>query len=76
MSVPRTREVSTASTANGDETRQHIVNSLFSKRAEDGSMEETLISYVKVNEHDQGDVKTRYLMLAGEHVFGLPRGME
>ncbi|RXK38676.1 hypothetical protein M231_03986 [Tremella mesenterica] len=62
MSVPRAREPSAASA--GDDTRQHIIDSLFSKMADDGSMEETLISFVKVNEQDQGESKVRYLMLA------------
>nr|XP_019048902.1 exocyst protein [Kwoniella bestiolae CBS 10118]OCF27832.1 exocyst protein [Kwoniella bestiolae CBS 10118] len=50
-----------------DDTRQHIITSLFSKRDEDGTPEETLISYLKVYEEDAGDghgQKSRYLMLA------------
>ncbi|ORX34673.1 exocyst complex component Sec3-domain-containing protein [Kockovaella imperatae] len=48
-----------------DDTRQHIISSLFSKRGPDGSPEETLITYVKVFEEDEGSgSKTRYLMLA------------
>lgn len=58
-----------------DEVRQHIISSLFSRKAEDGTPEETLISYVKVYEDESGadvvqpgssSAKTRYLMLAGE----------
>ena len=54
------------STSN-DEVRQHIVSSLFSRRAEDGTPEETLISYLKVYEDEGGGggAKTRYLMLSG-----------
>ncbi|WWC99370.1 hypothetical protein V866_006271 [Kwoniella sp. B9012] len=51
-----------------DDTRQHIISSLFAKRDEDGTPEETLISYLKVYEEDPGDShggpKSRYLMLA------------
>ncbi|WWC85953.1 uncharacterized protein L201_000823 [Kwoniella dendrophila CBS 6074] len=51
-----------------DDVRQHIISSLFSKRDEDGTPEETLISYLKVYEEDPGDShggqKSRYLMLA------------
>ncbi len=57
-------------TSSSDETRQHIINSIFSKSDEDGTPEETLISYVKVYEEEPGaqevGPKTRYLMLAGE----------
>jgi hypothetical protein len=57
-----------------DDTRHHIVQSLFSKTDEQGTVEETLISYVKVYEDEGasngqpggGEPKTRYLMLAGE----------
>lgn len=53
-----------------DDTRHHIVQSLFSKTDDNGTAEETLISYVKVYEDDSGpegmEQKTRYLMLAGE----------
>jgi hypothetical protein len=56
--------------ASNDDVRSHIVNSLFWRKAEDGTPEETLISFTKVYEEDPGDVqagaKTRYLMLAGE----------
>lgn len=54
-----------------DDTRHHIVQSLFAKTDENGTVEETLISYVKVFEDESGagapaEQKTRYLMLAGE----------
>ena len=50
-----------------DDTRQHIISSLFSKRGDDGSPEETLITFLKVFEEDEASAtKTRYLMLAGE----------
>jgi hypothetical protein len=56
--------------ASNDDVRSHIVNSLFWRKADDGTPEETLISYTKVYEEDPGDVqagaKTRYLMLAGK----------
>ena len=49
-----------------DEVRQHIISSIFSRKAADGTLEETLISYVKVYEQEgEGEAKTRYLMLAG-----------
>ncbi len=64
MSAPQSRSVSSS-----DETRQHLTSSIFSKKDEDGTLEETLISYVKVFEEDPQDTaegaKTRYLMLAG-----------
>ncbi|WWD22409.1 hypothetical protein CI109_106900 [Kwoniella shandongensis] len=50
-----------------DDVRNHIISSLFTKRGDDGTPEETLISYLKVYEDDGGDgsgPKTRYLMLA------------
>jgi hypothetical protein len=56
--------------AAADEVRQHLISSLFSKRDENGTNEETLISYVKVFEDEStgdnamGGQKTRYLMLA------------
>nr|XP_019014642.1 exocyst protein [Kwoniella pini CBS 10737]OCF53423.1 exocyst protein [Kwoniella pini CBS 10737] len=51
-----------------DDVRQHIISSLFARRDEDGTPEETLISYLKVYEEDPGDgqggQKSRYLMLS------------
>ncbi|WVQ80381.1 hypothetical protein IAT38_002486 [Cryptococcus sp. DSM 104549] len=47
-----------------DDVRSHIIASLFSRRAEDGTAEETLISFVKVYESDDGGQKTRYLIVA------------
>jgi hypothetical protein len=56
-----------------DDVRQHIISSLFSRTDETGTAEETLISFVKVQEDESGPdgapsggagVKTRYLMLA------------
>ena len=52
-----------------DDVRQHIINSLFWKKDESGTADETLISFLKVYEEEPGDKtgpKTRYLMLAGE----------
>lgn len=52
-----------------DETRQHIIASVFSRNAADGTPEETLISYVKVYEQEgegSAGLKSRYLLLAGE----------
>lgn len=54
---------------NSDDVRSHIIASIFSRYDEQGTAEETLISFVKVHEHDeggggQGGEKTRYLMLA------------
>jgi hypothetical protein len=50
-----------------DEVRTHIISSLFSRKDEQGTPEETLISYLKVFEQEDGSgFKTRYLMLAGE----------
>jgi len=49
-----------------DDVRQHIISSLFS-RTDNGTAEETLISYVKVYEDEEGGdagLKTRYLILA------------
>lgn len=49
-----------------DETKHHIVQSLFSRVDESGTADETLISYLKVYEDEgEGGQKTRYLMLAG-----------
>ncbi len=52
-----------------DETRQHIIASLFNRRGPDGLPEETLIAYLKVYEDEEPSAgeepKTRYLMLAG-----------
>jgi hypothetical protein len=49
-----------------DDTKHHIVQSLFSKVDEQGTADETLISYLKVYEDEgEGGQKTRYLMLAG-----------
>ncbi|KAK4686866.1 exocyst complex component 1, partial [Tremellales sp. Uapishka_1] len=52
--------------SSADDTRQHIVSSLFARRGEDGIPEETLISFLKVYEDEGGNEgqKTRYLMLA------------
>nr|ODN75017.1 hypothetical protein L203_06555 [Cryptococcus depauperatus CBS 7841] len=48
-----------------DDTRSHINASLFAKRTADGTLEETLISFLKVFEDDpDGESKTRYLILA------------
>jgi hypothetical protein len=50
-----------------DDTKHHIVQSLFSKVDEQGTADETLISYLKVYEDEgEGGQKTRYLMLAGK----------
>lgn len=49
-------------------TKQDIIASLFSKRAaEDGNLEESYISHVKIFEDDGegGGVKARYLTLSG-----------
>lgn len=49
-------------------TKQDIIASLFSKRAaEDGALEESYISHVKIFEDEggEGGVKARYLLLAG-----------
>lgn len=55
---------STASSS--DETRTRIVRSLFSRKAEDGTLEETLVTYLRVKEDDgHGSAKARYLFLAG-----------
>jgi hypothetical protein len=54
-----------------DEVRSHIISSLFSRKDENGTPEETLISFLKVYEQDEGGgggFKTRYLMLSGESV--------
>lgn len=47
-----------------DEERA-LTRSLFSKRDDDGNLEEKLVAYIKVFEEDGGHGKTRYLMLAG-----------
>jgi len=50
-----------------DDTKHHIVQSLFSRVDESGTADETLISYLKVYEDEgEGGQKTRYLMLAGK----------
>lgn len=50
-----------------DDTKHHIVQSLFARVDESGTAEETLISYLKVYEDEgEGGQKTRYLMLAGK----------
>ena len=50
-----------------DDTKYHIVQSLFSRVDESGTADETLISYLKVYEDEgEGGQKTRYLMLAGK----------
>lgn len=57
-------------TPSSDEVRHHIVQSLFSRHDEQGTAEETLISYIKVFEDEgDGNQKTRYLMLAGACVI-------
>jgi hypothetical protein len=70
MSVPHSRTASSS-----DETRRHIISSIFPPRDEDGIPEETLISYVKVYEEEagspEGGAKTRYLMLAGRSTLKL-----
>lgn len=54
-------------TPSSDEIRHHIVQSLFARHDEQGTAEETLISFIKVFEDEgDGNQKTRYLMLAGE----------
>ncbi|GMK58498.1 hypothetical protein CspeluHIS016_0505300 [Cutaneotrichosporon spelunceum] len=51
--------------SSGEDTRALIVRSLFSRKAEDGTLEETLVSYLRVKEDDgHGSLKTRYLFLA------------
>ncbi len=60
--------------ASSDETRTHIISSLFSKKDDNGTAEETLISFCKVYEQDEagsagGSYKTRYLILAGKSIF-------
>ena len=50
-----------------DDTKHHIVQSLFSRVDDSGTADETLISYLKVYEDEgEGGQKTRYLMLAGK----------
>lgn len=49
-----------------DEERA-LTRSLFSKRDDDGTLEENLLSFIKVFEEDGGHGKTRYLMLAGTY---------
>ncbi|KAL7418847.1 hypothetical protein Q5752_006531 [Cryptotrichosporon argae] len=61
---PGTSSSQGAPSAAVDETRQQIVASLFARHAEDGTAEETLITYIKVHEEDEGGAKTRYLILA------------
>lgn len=51
-----------------DEERA-LTRSLFSKRDEDGTLEESLQAYIKVFEDDGGHGKTRYLMLARRSNF-------
>ncbi len=54
------------SSSSSEDTRTRIVRSLFSRKAEDGTLEETLVTYLRVKEDDgHGAVKTRYLFLAG-----------
>jgi len=53
-----------------DDTKHHIVSSLFSRVDETGTPEETLISYLKIYEDEgEGGQKTRYLMLAGKLIL-------
>nr|ODO04430.1 hypothetical protein L204_00790 [Cryptococcus depauperatus CBS 7855] len=54
-----------ARSSSADDTRSHINASLFAKRTADGTLEESLISFLKVFEDDpDGESKTRYLILA------------
>lgn len=54
------------SSSSSDDTRLRIVRSLFARKAEDGTLEETLVTYLRVKEDDgHGNAKTRYLFLAG-----------
>lgn len=54
--------------ATAQPVKQEIIASLFSRRSpEDGNLEETYISHVKVWENEEGGGrKPRYLMIAGE----------
>ena len=59
-----------------DDTKHHIVQSLFSKVDEQGTADETLISYLKVYEDEgEGGQKTRYLMLAGMSTSAVIAGL-
>jgi hypothetical protein len=59
-----------------DETKHHIVQSLFSRVDETGTADETLISYLKVYEDEgEGGQKTRYLMLAGTSYWYIQAGI-
>ncbi|WVF66184.1 hypothetical protein IAT40_000924 [Kwoniella sp. CBS 6097] len=69
MSIPQPHgPQSHARQPSSDDIRQHIISSLFTRRGDDGTPEETLISYIKVYEEDPADPnggqKTRYLMLS------------
>ncbi|WVQ93808.1 hypothetical protein IAU59_000886 [Kwoniella sp. CBS 9459] len=72
MSVPHQHPGSNPQTharqPSADDVRQHIISSLFARRGDDGTPDETLISYIKVYEEDPADPtggqKTRYLMLS------------
>lgn len=55
-----------ATTMTTKDEERALTRSLFSKRDEDGTLEESLVSYIKVFEDDGGHGKTRYLMLASE----------
>lgn len=57
------------SRSSSDEVKAAIVASLFARKDETGTPEETLVSYLKVNEQEGGQTKARYLMLAGESDF-------
>ncbi|BEJ16672.1 hypothetical protein CspHIS471_0600730 [Cutaneotrichosporon sp. HIS471] len=51
--------------SSSEDTRTLIVRSLFSRKADDGTLEETLVTYLRVKEDDgHGSSKTRYLFLA------------
>lgn len=44
---------------------------MFSRKAEDGTLEETLVTYLRVKEGDgHGNLKGRYLFLAGAWCVG------
>lgn len=53
-----------------EETKAAIVASLFSRKDEEGNLEEVLISFLKIQEVEGGHTKSRYLMLAGEDAGG------
>ena len=72
-STPQTGPTMSSSgskTASTDDVRHHIMSSVLARRGPDGQPEETLISYIKVYEQDEGGTgfKSRYLILVGESV--------